>query len=206
MNAPIYAECHAEGGMTRHSYARDPKHLAFVLARYKFVAKMLAWQRNVLEVGCGDGFASRIVAQSVGRLVAVDLDDDSIAEARRERSMFPVEYLVHDMLQAPLHGFTAAYALDVLEHIQPADEARFLANLRDSAPLAVIGMPSLESQKHAGELSRAGHVNCKSGDDLRCTLAGYFGNVFLFSMNDEVVHTGFYPMAHYLLALCVGRR
>ncbi len=27
--------------------------------------------------------------------------------------------------------------------------------------------------------------------------------VFLFSMNDEVVHTGFSKMAHYLLALCV---
>ena len=32
----------------------------------------------------------------------------------------------------------------------------------------------------------------------------YFHNVFLFSMNDEVVHTGFYPMAHYLIALGVG--
>jgi len=25
-------------------------------------------------------------------------------------------------------------------------------------------------------------------------------------MNDEVVHTGYYPMAHYLFALCVGRK
>mgnify|MGYP007028595943 CR=1 FL=1 len=32
----------------------------------------------------------------------------------------------------------------------------------------------------------------------------FFDNVFLFSMNDEVVHTGFTPMAHYLFALCVG--
>lgn len=25
-------------------------------------------------------------------------------------------------------------------------------------------------------------------------------------MNDEVVHTGFYPMAHYLIALGAGRK
>jgi len=25
-------------------------------------------------------------------------------------------------------------------------------------------------------------------------------------MNDEVVHTGFYPMAHYLFAICAGVR
>jgi hypothetical protein len=30
----------------------------------------------------------------------------------------------------------------------------------------------------------------------------YFKHVFMFSMNDEVVHTGFFPMAHYLFALC----
>ena len=29
----------------------------------------------------------------------------------------------------------------------------------------------------------------------------YFENVFMFSMNDEVLHTGFAPMGHYLFAL-----
>ena len=32
----------------------------------------------------------------------------------------------------------------------------------------------------------------------------YFDNMFLFSMNDGVVHTRFYPMAHYLIAVCTG--
>ena len=31
-------------------------------------------------------------------------------------------------------------------------------------------------------------------------------NVFLFSMNDEIIHTGFYPLAHYLVAKGVGLR
>jgi hypothetical protein len=34
----------------------------------------------------------------------------------------------------------------------------------------------------------------------------YFHNVFVFSMNDEVVHTGYYPMAHYLFAVCAGKK
>jgi hypothetical protein len=32
----------------------------------------------------------------------------------------------------------------------------------------------------------------------------YFDHVFMFSMNDEVVHTGYFPMAQYLFALCTG--
>jgi len=30
--------------------------------------------------------------------------------------------------------------------------------------------------------------------------------VFSFSMNDEVVHTGFEKMAHYLFVICCGAR
>jgi hypothetical protein len=33
----------------------------------------------------------------------------------------------------------------------------------------------------------------------------YFENVFMFSMNDEVVHTRFQPIAQYLFALCAGK-
>lgn len=100
----------------------------------------------------------------------------------------------------------AIYSLDVLEHIISDFESTFLTNvclsLRNNG-CAIVGMPSLESQTYASPASRDGHVNCKSGKDLQDLLRQYFEHVFLFSMNDEVVHTGFSKMAHYLLALCV---
>ena len=34
----------------------------------------------------------------------------------------------------------------------------------------------------------------------------YFHHVFLFGANDEVVHTGFLPMAHYLIAVGCRKR
>ena len=34
----------------------------------------------------------------------------------------------------------------------------------------------------------------------------FFHNVFVFSMNDEVIHTGFQPMAHYLWTVCENRK
>ncbi|MFN7264275.1 MAG: hypothetical protein ACK5T5_05005, partial [Phenylobacterium sp.] len=63
-----------------------------------------------------------------------------------------------------------------------------------------------ESQVYASEISKAGHVNCKTGEDLRAFMLKFFSNVFLFSMNDEVVHTGYAPMAHYLFAIGCGKR
>jgi hypothetical protein len=67
-------------------------------------------------------------------------------------------------------------------------------------------VPSLESQQYASSQSKEGHVNCKSGDDFRGLLKKYFENVFLFSMNDEVVHTGFSKMAHYLFVMCTNQK
>ena len=70
------------GLMSGWSWYDDPKRLVFFLSRYKFVAKMLAGFDHVLEVGCGDGFGTRIVVQAVGRLTAVDFDPEFVGSAK----------------------------------------------------------------------------------------------------------------------------
>ena len=49
-------------------------------------------------------------------------------------------------------------------------------------------------------------MNCKSGPELKDLMEDHFHNVFIFSMNDEVVHTGHHKMAHYLFAVCAGKK
>jgi 2-polyprenyl-3-methyl-5-hydroxy-6-metoxy-1,4-benzoquinol methylase len=195
------------GLMSSESWRKDPRHLVFTLSRYKFVAKMLSGQTRVLEVGCGDALGTRIVRQEVRSLTATDFDPVFIEDARRRLAEpWTFDLLVHDFSDGPVAGpFDAVYALDVLEHIPASEERRFLETVL--APLqptgvAIFGMPSLESQAYASEQSRLGHVNCKSGPDLRLLMQEFFHNVFMFSMNDEVVHTGFHKLAHYIIALC----
>jgi 2-polyprenyl-3-methyl-5-hydroxy-6-metoxy-1,4-benzoquinol methylase len=199
------------GLRSSHSWHDDPKHLLFRLSRYKFVSKMLAGSKHVLEIGCGDAFGTRLVQQTVEAVSATDFDELFLAdvEARMvERWRFRV--FPHDLLSEPIPGsYDGLFALDVLEHIETKNEHTFLKNAL--APLsphgaAVIGIPSLEGQVHASPASRAGHVNCKTMPDLKKTMQRYFHNVFMFSMNDEVVHTGFHPMAHYLFAVCASKK
>jgi 2-polyprenyl-3-methyl-5-hydroxy-6-metoxy-1,4-benzoquinol methylase len=199
------------GLMSSQAWADDPKRIVFTLSRYKFVAKMLSGFQNVLEVGCADAFGTRIVCQEVARLTAVDFDPLFVEDVNKRMSgQWPFTCFVHDMLTGPVPGkFDAMYALDVLEHITPEHEEQFLVNVvrsLDSPGVAVIGIPSLESQQYASPVSKAGHVNCKTLPDLKSTMKRYFHSVFLFSMNDEVVHTGFHKMAHYLFALCCGKK
>jgi SAM-dependent methyltransferase len=199
------------GLMANESWNQDPKRTLFTLARYKFVARMLGGRKHVLEVGCADAFGTRIVQQAVGKVTAIDFDPIFIADVKeRMNPHWPMEAFVFDMMTGPVPGsFDAAYALDVLEHIPEQHEQRFISNIALSLTkegVAIFGMPSLESQTHASPQSKAGHVNCKSGEGLKRTLEHHFHSVFIFSMNDEVVHTGFYPMAHYLFGLACHRR
>ena len=199
------------GLMANESWNQDPKRTVFILARYKRVAKMLAGKHSVLEIGCGDALGTRLVQQEVDSVTAVDFDQVFIDDVRERMSPYwPIECFKHDLLERPVPGtFEAAYCLDVPEHIRPEDEDLFLKNACSSLTrdgVMIVGMPSLESQDHASPQSKEGHVNCKTGKDLKQTMQRYFSNVFVFSMNDEVVHTGYYPMAHYLLALCCGLR
>lgn len=199
------------GLRSSESWHEDPKHLLFRLSRYKFVSKMLAGRAHVLEVGCGDAFGTRIVQAEVGKLTAIDFDPVFIEDVKaRMVPRWTFDARVHDMLDGPVPGaFDAVYSLDVLEHIDPSVERRFLANAfatLNPKGCAIIGLPSLESQPYASVQSKAGHVNCKSGPDLKKLLIEFFDNVFLFSMNDEVVHTGFHKMANYVFAIGAGKK
>ena len=196
------------GLMNGSVWRDDPKRLVFSLARYKFVAKMLSGFGDVVEVGCGDGFGSRIVRQEVNNLLVTDIDPMFIERfSKVESTNWSIEAAVHDILEQPLgHRYDALYCLDVMEHIKKEKEATFLSNichsLRDHG-VAIIGMPSIESQIYASPESKEGHVNCKTGDQLRYSLNKYFDNVFIFSMNDEIIHTGFSKMSHYSMCVCV---
>lgn len=201
--------CARFGLMSNQVWHDDPKRLVFLLSRYKFVAKMLSGKDNVLEIGCADGFASRIVLQEVKKLTIMDFDPIFIKDALDNVDpCWSYTCLVHDPTQEPIQErYDAAYSLDVIEHIPQEQEQTFIGNVVDSLKpngVLIIGTPSLGSQQYASLPSREGHVNCKDHIMLKELLLRYFHNVFLFSMNDEVVHTGFYPMAHYLLAVCSG--
>lgn len=199
------------GLMSSQVWREDPRRLLFVLARYKFVAKMFAGLDRVLEIGCADAFGTRVVRQEVPHVVATDFDPVFIERNRsRHAGPWPIDYRVHDILAGPLpEQFDGAYAVDVIEHIPVEHELRFLDHLAASLNprgVALLGTPSLQSQVYASSPSKAGHVNCKDAPGLRALMAHRFHNVFIFSMNDEVVHTGFSPMAHYLWALGCHRK
>ena len=73
------------GLASSYVWQNDPRRLFISLSRYKFVSKMLEGKKNVLEVGCGDSYQSRIVKQVVGNLTAIDINEDLPIESMTDR-------------------------------------------------------------------------------------------------------------------------
>ncbi len=56
-------------------WSHDPRQFFISQARYKFVSKVLAGEKKVLEIGAADGFNSRIVSNEVKNLELSDNEE-----------------------------------------------------------------------------------------------------------------------------------
>lgn len=198
------------GAPTSFSFYNDPKHVSFVLARYKFVAKMLEGKKRVMEVGSGDGIGLPLVAQAVGHVTCVDWDEQHIKSITRRllKCCRNVDVNLHNMNEGVFPAkVDAIYTIDVIEHLDPAKEQQFVENLLGSLVddgVMITGTPNIAASAYASPSSAAQHINLKSMKSLRELMEKYFKHVFMFGMNDEVVHTGYAPMCHYIWAVAAG--
>jgi 2-polyprenyl-3-methyl-5-hydroxy-6-metoxy-1,4-benzoquinol methylase len=200
------------GPINTESVLKDPKHLLFTLSRYKFAAKMLWKAEHVIEVGCGEGLGTLMfLSETSAKITAIDFDERQIACAQKNivpKAGDRIAFLCRDLVSSPYVGpkGDGLVCLDVIEHIHPREEQRFLdhvAGTLKKGSVAVFGTPNKDASKYASTRSRVGHINLFDVERLRKTLGKNFSQVFVFSMNDEMVHTGYAQMAHYLMALCI---
>ncbi len=204
-------------------YLLDPKLLGFMFSRYKFAAKMLNGCGTILDIGCGDGMGTlTYTCETMAKVVGVDFDqnlinhaNDVLLPAVRRIKPFRASRLTFecvDILQGSFFGnarFNGISCIDVIEHIEESQEHKFLSRLAfmlKEHGIAVIGTPNALHGKYGSNFSQTGHINNYDPDRLEESLSEHFHNVIMFSMNDEMVHTGFDQLAHYLIALCVGPR
>jgi 2-polyprenyl-3-methyl-5-hydroxy-6-metoxy-1,4-benzoquinol methylase len=199
------------GPYLSYQVRHTPRRLLFSMSYNKFAAKVIGADKSILEIGCGEGLTSTILAEFSSRYVGVDIDGAAIAHAQNvfsteQRTFHQLDIMTDTALSGP---FDAVASFDVIEHIHPQNEGRFLDKMMgyiSPQGTCLVGTPNVTSAPYASAVTNAGHVNLFSADRLRETLLKYFRTVFIFSANDEVVHTGYFPMAHYLIGYGLDRK
>lgn len=187
----------------------DPKRLAFVLARYRFVAGLVGPGKRILELGCSEGLGGRVLARDAAAYHGIDLDVEAVESARKNDWPSHVRFDVGDFMGRDLGAFDVVFSIDVVEHIEHEIEHVFfdtcVRNLADDG-LCVVGTPNLTAAPYASASAAIGHVNLFDGKRLTETMERYFHNVFLFGLNDEITHVGYANMCHFLLAVGCNKK
>lgn len=199
------------GPWTSYSLIDDPKHMLFVLSRYKFCAKMLHGKDFIIEIGCGDGFGIPIIAQSVKKLLCLDWDKRNIEGCKRRLSHLKnVEYEIIDLNKSTLKiQADGAFSIDVIEHLEPSIEKQFMNNvcaMLKKKSVLITGTPNVTANQYATYRSKVQHINLKSMKDLKELTTSYFDYTFMFGMNDEILHTGYPDMCHYIWSMGVEKK
>ncbi|MFH1760405.1 MAG: class I SAM-dependent methyltransferase, partial [bacterium] len=147
------------GPTASHLWRSDPRHLGFLIIRYKFCAKMLSGKSKVLDVGCGDGFGVKAILQEVDFVHGIDFDPLFIekAQAYADHENMNCKFSVLDITQkAPDGCFDGVYSMDVIEHIRPELEHKYMQNICKALKpdaVCIIGTPNVAAKEHASKWS-----------------------------------------------------
>ena len=200
------------GPWTSWIYRSDPRHLVFTLSRYKFASKIFSNKKSLIEFGGGDSFGAPILLQEVEKLDVLDFEPlvmENVNDFHDKDLLKKINYKIVDFTNNIEFDkkYDAALSLDVIEHINIDQEKIYMENIKKSLSddgICLIGTPNKEASKFANPIAAQTHINLKTTNDLLKLSNDYFKNSFIFSMNDEVVHTGYHGMSHYIFVLGVG--
>lgn len=94
-------------------------------ARYLFAAVRHTRGQEVLDIACGSGYGSALLARYGARtVVGVDIAPEALAEAQRHHARPGVEFVLGDACEPPVSGpFGAVVSFETIEHVADPERA-----------------------------------------------------------------------------------
>lgn len=168
-------------------------NFSFHLFRYLWALKF-AYDKTVLDAGCGSGYGASLLASLARTVVGVDYDQDIVTEdqaryAHRSNLAFEVQDVA--ALTFPDESFDLVVSFEVFEHLEFAKSVQYLRHLCRlcrtegwvliSTPNRLVETPFMRS---AGK-SYMYHVNSVSPREFKKRLQDHFASVQLFGQRLE---------------------
>ncbi|MAE97410.1 MAG: SAM-dependent methyltransferase [Deltaproteobacteria bacterium] len=136
--------------------------LALHLARYEFAARFARSGARILDMACGVGYGTRLLAdRSSGSALGVDLSEEAISHARRSYAREGVDFAVADALEfGEPAGYDLVVSLETVEHVDdPVRLMRRLLELVRPGGVLVASVPTTPSTDvnphHQSDFTRA---------------------------------------------------
>jgi SAM-dependent methyltransferase len=170
---------------SRESYLIYLMHVATYNNAIKYISG-----KEVLDLGCGTGYGTALVADKCASICGVDISDEAIAYATNKYSAPHLFYrTIRKVEDAPLpfgdKSFDVVLSFQVIEHI--ADPTTYLEEIgRVLRPGGVFIVATPDRNTRLLPLQRPWnkfHVHEYSGQELVGLVSRYFGEVKLVNMS-----------------------
>jgi 2-polyprenyl-6-hydroxyphenyl methylase / 3-demethylubiquinone-9 3-methyltransferase len=105
-------------------YQRQDHPIALLRAEHKvrtpWMLRLLTPRSRVLDIGCGAGLLSNVLAKHQHQVTGIDLSEKSLHIAQKYDDTSSVQYLQANAYSLPFSNgsFDAVCALDILEHVE----------------------------------------------------------------------------------------
>lgn len=151
--------------------------------RYAFV-RDLARGRRVLDVACGEGYGSALLAATAREVTGVDIDAASVAHARaRYASIANLRYECSDATTLPFadRSFDLVVSFETLEHLAAQEQllAELARVLADDGVL-VISTPDRHAYSDVAGFRNEFHVRELYREEFLALLAPHFRAIRLY--------------------------
>jgi len=110
------------------------------VARYEFAARLIGRRARVIDVACGIGYGSALLADAGATVLGIDRNAEAIAYGKQHYFRRRVTLTAGDAADIGATGYNAAVCFETIEHL--ADPLPMLKALRRAAPLLIASVPN----------------------------------------------------------------
>jgi 2-polyprenyl-3-methyl-5-hydroxy-6-metoxy-1,4-benzoquinol methylase len=182
-------------------FQTTPQQILNGLSYYKFAAKMIGSNKRVLDVGCGEGIGTWLLAKECGYAKGIDTDADNITLAQTNWNDAKVAFECTAILNCSVDTWDAIISLDVSGRVVLEQVRTLMTNVvhRLNGPgIFIMGIPNLNNSLDTNSQQKFSFF---SPEQLEGEMRRYFEYVFLFGAYNEIIQAGLLPSAHYWMAM-----
>lgn len=153
------------------------------LHRYAMAMELTAG-KDVLDIACGEGYGSRLMAANAHSVTGVDIDSATIAAASQKYKAAQLRFIAGDATRIPLPGQSVdvVVSFETLEHL--GDHDLFMSEIKRvmrPGALVIISTPDKDQYTLKSGYTNPFHVKELNRPDFEALLAKYFKQVKIFT-------------------------
>ena len=150
------------------------------LHRYAYATRFVR-NKRVLDLACGEGYGSYLLAKTAESVVGIDIDEHAIRHARNKYIKQSLEFKVGSVTEVPIAGehlFEVVVCFEALEHIE--DHQKLLSEVKRLLTpdgIFIVSTPNKTVYTDEPQLNNPFHVHELYFDEFRELFETHFKKV-----------------------------